>query len=298
MGFFFKIKNWFSPNVKDTTDTRNLNQDDDCIIEPVITESSLEKEQELVITEEEQQFVQIKQFIKSDDMSNHELAAMFMQGLGVKWDEEMYTIVAQSADKMIFWAQQENNDSFLKHYKQLIITPRFFGQYSEIAAFAKILPKFIAIEELQWKAKHYWNQHPILVAASTLPELKRLYVQNCRMNFLPDSITQALKLEELYLTNNKLTEMPDSLGQLPNLKILDLSANAFTKCPRSICQIKRLEILRLDENPIEDLEPRMLGRLYRLKDLHLPQAIAKLNLDSLKDWLPDVDFNKPYWKFE
>jgi hypothetical protein len=290
MGFFSKVKEWFSPkeNTPPSTEEVVLNVVDEEELIPV----------ENILSEEEQQFAQIKQLIASNDMSNHELAAMFMLGLGAKWDEEMYAIVSQSADKMTFWAEKEDNEAFLEHFDELVITQRFFGQYSEIATFAAALPKFRNIEELQWKAKHYWNQHPVLIAASELPNLKRLYVEDCRMNFLPESLTKVVSLEELYLSNNRLTEMPADLGQLINLRILDLTSNEFKKCPRSVCEIKRLEVLRLQHNPMDDIEARMLGRLYRLRDLELPEVVAKFNLDNLQDWLPDVDFDKPYWKFD
>ncbi len=295
MGFFSKIRQWFLPNemppVSEKTELEILEEE----AQPMETEVLVE---ENPLSEEEQQFAQIKQLIASDDMSNHELAAMFMLGLELEWDDEMYGMVEQSAEKMTFWAEKEENDAFLNHFEQLIISPKFFGQYSEIATFAAILPKFKRIEELQWKAKHYWNQHPVLVAASELPNLKRLYVEDCRMNFLPESLTNATSLEELYLSNNKLTEMPADLGQLVNLRILDLTSNELKNCPRSVCDIKRLEVLKMQHNPMIDIEPRMLGRLYRLRDLELPEVVAKFNLDNLKDWLPDVDFDKPYWKFD
>lgn len=298
MGFFSKIKVWFSPkeNTPPPPEKVVLEVVDQEKKPSVVEEPPVEEKKPL--SEAEQQFVQIKQLIASDDMSNHELAAMFMLGLGTKWDEEMYAMIGQSAEKMTFWAEKEDNETFLAHFEQLVITPKFFGQYSEIATFAAILPKFRNIEALEWKAKHYWNQHPVLIAASELPNLKRLYVRDCRMNFLPESLTKAASLEELYLSNNKLTEMPADLGQLVNLRILDLTSNELQKCPRSVCDIKRLEVLRLQNNPMVDIEPRMFGRLYRLRDLELPEVIAKFNLDHLQDWLPDVDFNKPYWRFD
>lgn len=297
MSFFSKIKQWLSPK-------ENTPLPQEVVLEVMVEEdvSSIVEvppvEEKKPLSEEEQQVEQIKQLIASDDMSNHELAAMFMLGLGTCWDDEMYGMIGKSAEKMTFWAEKEDNDVFLTHFDQLIITPRFFGEYSEIASFAAVLPKFRCIEELQWKAKHYWNQHPVLIAASQLPKLKRLYVEDCRMNFLPESLTKAVSLEELYLSNNKLTEMPADLGQLTNLRILDLTSNELQKCPRSVCDIKRLEVLKLQHNPMVDIEPRMLGRLYRLRDLELPEVVAKFNLDNLKDWLPDVDFDKPYWKFD
>lgn len=296
MQFLSKIKEWFA-----TKAPQEFVEEESC----VLLEEDLSNEKNTIaqgatleLSEEEQQFNQIKQFVASDDISNHELAAMFMAGLGTKWDKEMYEMVAESADKMTFWAQQEDNQHFLDYYTKLIITPQFFSQYSEIAGFAEILPCFEAIEELHWKAKHYWNQHPILVAASQLPNIKRLYVENCRMNFLPESLCEATSLEELYLSNNKLTEIPDSFEQLLNLRVLDLNENDLQRCPRPICGLKKLEKLHLDNNPLREIEPRMLGRLYRLRDLQLPDKLAKTNLSALKDWLPDVNFDKPYWQFD
>jgi hypothetical protein len=295
MSFFSKIKKWFE--LQKTV--QHVVVDQKSILDEGVSESFQETVvEEVELSEEEQQFVQIKQFIESDDVSNHELAAMFMAGLGTIWDEEMYEMVSKSADKMTFWASQENNNEFVTYFTKLVITPRFFSQYSEIAAFAKILPSFVALEELQWKAKHYWNQHPILVSASKLPNLKRLYAEDCKMNFLPESLIEAPVLEELYLSNNKLTEMPAALDQLIHLRILDLSDNQLTKCPRSVCRLKKLETLRLQDNPIKDIEPRMFGQLYKLTDLQLPAVLAKFNLDTLQDWLPDVDFDKSYWKFD
>ena len=91
--------------------------------------------------------------------------------------------------------------------------------------------------------------------------------------------------------------MVSIFNQLFNLQILDLSNNKFKKCPRSICRLKKLKTLRLHNNPLRDIEPKMLSQLYKLTDLHLPEIIAKNKLETLKDWLPDVDFDKPYWHF-
>ena len=293
MSFFSKIKQWFFPLPTAAAAT--------VVVEKPVVEKAppvpVVEEEPVELTEEEQQFAQVKQLIESDDLSNHQLAAMFMQSLNIVWDHEMYQTIAQAADKMTFWIEQDIL-AFKLYFTKLEITPKFFSQYSEIAEFAAVLPQLESIEELHWKAKHYWNQHPILVAASQLPNLKRLYVEGCRMNFLPDRLVEAKALEELYLSNNKLTEMPVELGQLTRLRILDLSKNEFKRCPRPICNLKKLEVLRLHDNPLNDVEPRLLGRLYRLKDLQLPEVIAKFNLDTFQEWLPDLNFDKPYWKFD
>lgn len=294
MGFWSKIQAWMTP--KEVLS-------ESVLAESIEDHSQQEPEEEVVVdtpplSEEEQQHQQIKEMLASPDISNHELAAMFLLGLKQAWDEEMYSLVVGSADKLTFWASREDNADFLQAIRELHIGPRFFGQYSEIAEFAAVLPQLVHLEALYWEAKHYWNQHPILVAASELPQLQVLHFCDCKMNFLPDAVVTAPQLRELHLSGNKLTELPDKLEQMAELRVLDLSANAFTNCPRPISGLRRLEVLRLQDNPMKDIEPRLLGRLYRLRDLQLPEVVAKFNLQALKDWLPDVDFEQPYWEFE
>ena len=248
--------------------------------------------------EEAQQLAQIKALLESYDLSNHELAAMFMLGLNTTWDAEMCALVTDSADKLTFWGNQEDNEAFLKHVVHLRIGPRFFGQYNEIAAFAAVLPRFVHLRSLRWEAKHYWNQHPILAAASELPQLEHLHIEESKMNYLPEYIAQATQLKALSLKGNKLTELPEGLELLTQLETLDLSDNQFKACPRAVYQLKRLETLRLHNNPLDEIKPRFLGRLYRLRDLQLPESVAKYHYDTLKDWLPDVDFDQPYWHFD
>ncbi len=248
-------------------------------------------------SEEEQQMEQIKNLIRSDEIANHQLAAMFLQSLDLEWEKELFDLIGKSAEKMIFWIQQDIPD-FCEYFKSLQITTRFFSQYNEVSEFAAVLPLFSHLEELNWQARHYWNQHPILSAAAKLPQLKRIYAENCKMNYIPEELCHATSLEELYLGSNRLHEIPSAVENLHSLKTLDLSNNHFTNSHPNLTKIKNLEVLSLAGNPLQDIEPRILGRLYRLKDLHLPPDIVRSYLDMLKGWLPDVDFNKHYWKVE
>lgn len=299
MSWWAKIRSWMTRSSLDTSES--VTEEAGGALSEDLVDESLDNavgQEATELSEEEQQRQQIKELLASSDMSNHELAAMFLMGLQQGWEEDMYALIVDSAEKLTFWANQEDNDEFLHPIKALHIGPRFFGEYSEIAAFAAILPKLIYLKELYWEANHYWNQHPILVAASQLPDLQVLHFCDCKMNYLPDALVQATQLRELYLSGNKLTELPEQLELLTELRILDLSSNSFKKCPRPIGGLRRLEVLRLHKNPMEIIEPRLLGRLYRLRDLQLPAEVAQSNLESLKDWLPDVDFEQSYWKFE
>lgn len=298
MSWWGKIRKWVMRS--STTAVDNISEEEASTEDWV--EASSEKttveQNDSPLSEEEQQRQQIKELLASSDMSNHELAAMFLMGLQQGWAEDMYTLIVDSAEKLTFWVSQEDNDEFLKPIRTLRLGARFFGEYSEIASFAAVLPKLVYLKELYWEANHYWNQHPIIVAASQLPNLQVLHFCDCKMNYLPDALVEATQLRELYLSGNKLTELPEQFELLRELRVLDLSANSFKKCPRPIGGLRRLEVLRLHKNPMESIEPRLLGRLYRLRDLSLPPALAQSNLETLKDWLPDVDFEQPYWKFE
>lgn len=299
MGLWAKIRRWVTRSSTATSDTAPAELEE-ILSEELVDEASKNTiaEEETSLSEEEQQRQQIKELLASSDMSNHQLAAMFLMGLQQGWEEDMYALVVDSAEKLTFWVSQEDNDEFLQPIKELHLGSRFFREYSEIAAFAAIIPKLIYLKELYWEASHYWNQHPILVAASQLPNLQVLHFCDCKMNYLPDALVEATQLRALYLSGNKLTELPERLELLSELRVLDLSANSFKKCPRPIGGLRRLEVLRLHQNPMENIEPRLLGRLYRLRDLRLPPAVAQPNLEALKDWLPDVDFEQSYWKFE
>ncbi len=292
MGVWSTIRNWITPKAVPQVPTPTP-------VEATPMPATTLPEPEVVpLSEEEQQRQQIKELLASPDLSNHELAAMFLIGLQQHWDVEMYASVVHQADKLTFWVGQEDNAEFLAAIEELHIGTGFFGQYSEIAEFAAVLPQLVHLKALYWEAKHYWNQHPILVAASQLPRLEILHFAACKMNFLPDAVVDAPQLKELYLGDNKLTELPERLEQLSELRVLDLRNNALKSCPRPISGLRRLEVLRLQGNPMKDIEPRLLGRLYRLRDLQLPELVAQFNFDALKDWLPDVDFDQPYWKFD
>lgn len=288
-----KIKKLLFNQVDNVVDIQDVNDSSNGDIDLQEIDAELQP-----LTEEQQHLSRIKELIISDDISNHQLASMLIIGLKLKWDEEMYQSIALTAEKMIFWAEQEQNEHILNYFNELLIGQNFFSRYAEIAQFAAILHKFRNLEQLTWKAKHYWNQHPILIAASTLPKLRILSALDCRMNFLPEAICNAQGLEQLYLSGNKLNELPESIEKLRNLKVLDLSSNQFEHCPVIISKLSKLEILKINANPLKDLNLRLLGRLYKLKDLELPQHIVKNQFSNIKDWMPDLDYNKPYWNSE
>ena len=120
MGIITKFKTWIfqAKSSENSEDTR--------LLQTIVSPAKEQVEPQKELSESEQQLLQIKSFIDSDDLSNHELAAMFMQGLEVQLDESMLRAIKRSADKMIFWLGVDDNANFIKSVKELIIGPPFF----------------------------------------------------------------------------------------------------------------------------------------------------------------------------
>jgi leucine-rich repeat protein SHOC2 len=94
-----------------------------------------------------------------------------------------------------------------------------------------------------------------------------LYLNNCNITTLPESIGKLNNLKVLSLTNNKLTKLPDAICDLTSLRQLDLSENKLTSLPENIDQLTELKELFLANNQLNSL-PKNIGCL-RLWELNL-----------------------------
>ena len=69
--------------------------------------------------------------------------------------------------------------------------------------------------------------------------------------------------------------MPPCLDRLKKLRYLNISENAFEEFPESVCGMASLIELRASDNKLTSLLDS-IGPLARLRELHLPTAIAAL----------------------
>jgi len=88
------------------------------------------------------------------------------------------------------------------------------------------------------------------------------------LKFLPDSITTLNQLKQLNLNKNKLTQLPVDLGLLSNLEELKLSNNNLTALPESIGQLQQLTFLEIRDNKLKTL-PQSITDLQKLQYLYL-----------------------------
>ncbi|KAG1696304.1 hypothetical protein DVH05_018851 [Phytophthora capsici] len=91
-----------------------------------------------------------------------------------------------------------------------------------------------------------------------------------RLELLPDTFTNCVKLQVLRASHNALNSLPESLDGLANsLMDLQLAHNQLTTGPRAISALKALERLDLSFNRIETLEDLDFSQLPRLQVLRL-----------------------------
>ena len=102
-------------------------------------------------------------------------------------------------------------------------------------------------------------------------KLRVLYVENNRLEFLPEEIGDLESLEEMRLGQNQLVSLPESIGKLKNLVVLKLTYNSLRSIPESISECTNLGFLYLNRNNMEEL-PESMSQLSRLKEIHLRGA--------------------------
>jgi hypothetical protein len=86
--------------------------------------------------------------------------------------------------------------------------------------------------------------------------------------------------EELYMAQCGLVRIHDTLGQLKGLQILDLHSNKLTDIPDELVQLHSLRVLLLHANRIEKL-PANFGQLQNLRELDVSQNLIAYLPDGI-----------------
>lgn len=117
------------------------------------------------------------------------------------------------------------------------------------------------------------------------PALQKLFLQQNRINELPEGIARFPHLRELNLAVNKIQSVHDNLSTLQELTELSFYINALPNIPPSIYKLPKLETIDLYFNNIDTIGEQ-LGQLTRLKILYLSNnRISRLpeSLGQLKE---------------
>ncbi|MFJ9244154.1 COR domain-containing protein [Streptomyces sp. NPDC101776] len=129
------------------------------------------------------------------------------------------------------------------------------------------------------------------IAACIRDDANELDLSRLGIRTIPESLTEASRLEVIDLSGNEIRSVPDFLTQLPRLLHLNLGSNHLTSLSDSIGNLTRLRILGLQYNELTEFFSTISSKLHTL-DLHgnnfttFPDAIRNvprlrnLGLDS------------------
>jgi Leucine-rich repeat (LRR) protein len=92
--------------------------------------------------------------------------------------------------------------------------------------------------------------------------LRRLALNNCGLEALPDSITSLTQLEELSISGNKITSLPETIGLLSELSRVNLENNNMTELPESFFTLKKIKHLCLDGNKFPDDHKKKIAEIF------------------------------------
>ena len=97
--------------------------------------------------------------------------------------------------------------------------------------------------------------------------VRLLSLENLKLDEIPKSIGNLMKLRKLRLSNNNLVTLPKEFENLQRLKFLDIHDNKFKEVPRVIIKLKHLKQLNLERNIISAI-PEYLLEFVRKKILN------------------------------
>ncbi|KAK3610727.1 hypothetical protein CHS0354_028120 [Potamilus streckersoni] len=145
--------------------------------------------------------------------------------------------------------------------------------------------------------ENFWSCFPLLELFSAIgnnlislpdefekvPNLSKVYLNENKLESLPDSICKLRHLKCLKLTGNLLVTLPKEFGEISALETLCLEENKLTKLPGTLGLLGSLQHLELESNNISEL-PLGIGRLLSLEVLNL----SNNKLDELPDTFGDM----------
>jgi hypothetical protein len=121
------------------------------------------------------------------------------------------------------------------------------------------------------------------VSAASIPGL-HLYVNNNRLQTLPDEIGALDNVEFFYCEFNQLSTLPRTLADMDGLIAMYFTGNRFTGIPAFVFGMSRLTKLQFSKNQITEL-PSDIGRMKELRHFSiagnriavLPDSIVNLS---------------------
>jgi hypothetical protein len=120
-----------------------------------------------------------------------------------------------------------------------------FASNNRFVTLPEVLGQCDNLEMVGFKSNQI-NQVP----ANALPvKLRWLILTDNRIETLPDSLGERLRLQKLALAGNRLVSLPLTLAQSRNLELVRISANKLTECPDQLLRLPKLAWFAFSGNP-------------------------------------------------
>ena len=225
------------------------------------------------IEEQEEAFdwaAHLKEYLRTDEETNIQLAFQFLTSLEDLEDEELFEMLRSSDMKICYC---------LKH---------------------EFLKPLVGVTKLDL---HTWNVQDVLPQIPVLTKLQELNLAQCEIKQLPRGFCDLKDLQVLNLAFNRLTELPKDFPTLVKLVELDLERNPIHTLPEGFWHLTKLKRLSLEDThlkeiggimALQDLEeldirdsdiaalPEAIGELKHLKVLKIARTPIKTLPDSLR----------------
>eukprot|EP00002_Diphylleia_rotans_P015967 TRINITY_DN3098_c0_g1_i5.p1 TRINITY_DN3098_c0_g1~~TRINITY_DN3098_c0_g1_i5.p1 ORF type:complete len:297 (+),score=48.71 TRINITY_DN3098_c0_g1_i5:44-934(+) len=113
-----------------------------------------------------------------------------------------------------------------------------------------------------------YELNPRFMPEDSLEHATELWLQNKKLQTIPECISTMARLKVLWLERNMLNNLPDYMSTLVSLTRLDMYSNRFTHLPDCLSTLTNLRQLYIYNNPITSL-PIWITKMYALDVLGL-----------------------------
>lgn len=112
------------------------------------------------------------------------------------------------------------------------------------------------------------NRITHLPAASLPGKLRWLILTDNRLDELPESIGNCLRLQKCMLAGNRLQHLPDEMAACRQLQLLRISANRFASLPPWLLSLPKLAWLAFAGNPLANIGEKASLANHDVTDIH------------------------------
>ncbi|KAL2081672.1 hypothetical protein ACEWY4_023525 [Coilia grayii] len=216
------------------------------------------------------EFVNLKD-LEYLDFSSNRLDTMYSSAF-----EELTNLVVLDISYNNHYFEAEGLTHMLNFTNNLRKLRKLFMNYNQISTSTNTEIESLTLEHLEFKGNRLdmlWRDGDTryINYFSKLVRLKKFYISENNLNFIPDIFPGLKELTELHVNKNKLKIFPwDKLVHLKQLEVLDLSENLLTEVPEKLSNYAiSLRVLILSKNHISQITPMFLTNITNLRVLDL-----------------------------